>query len=269
MTLRRQARRAFTLFEMLVAVGLLGLLGALTFGVISSFFAIQRDTDALVEVNHMARVALNRITRDLSHAFLSLNQGIEERTKVVFIGERDRVVMAYMGNIPTQLGATETDQGVVEYHLGDTSEDREGRDLVRRFEPVIDDTPEAGGTELAIASGVQSLSFEYWDEVNFEWDDSWKADDPLSNTEPGYILPLRVKVRLELVDTTETEYVFETQTPVYITKPLLFGLPLSATAQQWKAGSQLDKATEQMKSGLQPTSIPNLLPGGNGTGGLQ
>ncbi len=243
-------RRGFTLIEMLVGVALLAVMGALTYGVVSSLFAIQRDTDHLVDVNHMARVTLNRLQRDLSQAFLSLNQGLEEKTKTVFIGDRDRVVFAFVGNIPTTVDGLETDQGVVEYHLGDTSEDREGRDLIRRFEPVIDNSPEDGGAEMVVATGVKEFDLEYWDETNHEWDDQWKADDPLASTEPGYKLPLRVKIVLVLVDPTEQEHRFETQTPVYMTKPLLFGQPISATAQQWKVGSQIDKAAEKNKAGL-------------------
>ena len=258
--LRAQVRRGFTLIEMLVGVALLGVLSALTYGVLASFFAIQRDTDDLVDANHMARVVLNRLTRDLSQAFLTLNQGIEERTKTVFIGERDRVLFAFIGNIPTELGATETDQGVVEYHLGDTSDDREGRNLIRRFERVIDDTPEDGGDEVVIASGVKDFKLEYWDDTDQEWDSEWKADDPLVTTEPGYKLPVRVKIHLELVDPHEEEYVFETQTPIYMTRALLFGPPISATAQQYKAAQQIDKMAEKVEHGQPPIPIPEVPP---------
>jgi type II secretion system protein J len=250
---RVAVRSGFTLIEMIVGVGLLTLMSALTYGIIASFFRVQRDTDDLVDTNHMARVVLSRMQRDVSQAFLSLNQGIEERTKVVFLGERDRIVLATMGNVPITVGAAETDQGVVEYHLGPNSDDREGRDLLRRFERVIDDSPESGGDEVVIASGVKEFRLEYWDEEGAEWDDSWKADDPLASAAPGYTLPYRIKIHLVLVDAHEEEYVFETQTPIYMMKPLLFGQPISATAQQYRAGQQLDKAVEQTKHGQLPT----------------
>ena len=75
---------------------------------------------------------------------------------------------------------------------------------------------------------------------------------------------MRVKIRLVLVDPQEQEYVFETQTPIYMTKPLLFGKPVSATAQQYKLGEKIDKAAEGAKAGLPTTPITpdDLIPGG-------
>jgi len=234
-----QRRHAgFTLIEMIVGVGLLGMMGVLTYSIITSMFAISNDMDDLVDTNHMARVAMERISTDLSQAFLSLNQGIEETRKTQFLGEREKVTFCYVGNIPVKKGGLETDQGVVEFRLGTASDDREGRTLVRRFNPLITDDIESGGTEQVLATGVTKLQFEYWDESNEEWDDDWMADDPLAADEPGFQLPPRVKIHLEMVDKKGMEYVFETQTSLHMRRPLLFGNPISASAQQWY---QLDK----------------------------
>ena len=228
-------RRGFTLIEILVAVGLLAMLAALMYGVIQSMFATSDDTDDMVETNHMARVSMERITRDLSQAYLSLNQGELERTRTVFIGERDRVVFCYVGNIPVHVNANETDQGVIEYKLGGASEDRDGSDLIRRFKPMIDDDPEDGGDELVIATGVKRLRFWYWNELDHDWEDDWRAEDPLIDEEPGFELPTRVRIQLVLFDKARQEWVFETQTTVYITRPLLFGKPTSQNAAGWQA----------------------------------
>ena len=228
----------FTLIEMIVGVGLLGMMGVLTYSIITSMLAISSDMDDLVDTNHMARVAMERMATDLSQAFLSLNQGIEETRKTQFLGERERLTFCYVGNIPVKKGGMETDQGVVEFRLGAASEDRDGRTLVRRFNPVITDDIESGGTEQILAVGVTKLRFEYWDESNEEWDDDWMADDPLAADEPGFQLPPRVKIHLEMVDKNGVDYIFETQASLHMRRPLLFGKPVSAIAQQWY---QLDK----------------------------
>ncbi len=218
-------KRAFTLIEVLVAVGVLALMSALIFGVMSSMFAISEDTDDLVEVNHMARVTLERLTRDLSHAFLSMNQGELETTKTVFIGERDRVLFTYMGNIPVHAGGLETDQGVVEYRLSGRSKDRSGRKLIRRFKRHIDDDPEDGGEEYIVAIGVKKLLFEYWDTYGEDWKSDWKVEDCLDAQEPGFTLPQRVRITLVMYDRRDNEVEFETQTAIYVNNPLVFGAP--------------------------------------------
>ena len=248
MTKHRTLQPGFTLIEIVVAVAVLGMMAVLIFGVVSSIFKISRDLDALVDTNHMARVSLNRMSRDLSQAFLTLNQGIEEPTKSVFIGERDRVVFGYVGNIPINAGELQTDQGVVEFRLGGRSKNTEGRKLIRRFKPHIDDSPEDGGVEYVMATGVTELRFEYWSKEDEEWEDSWRADDPLTNTEPGYMLPSRIKIHLEMVDANEVEHVFETQTLVYMTRPLLFGKPISEGAKQWAAQEKLKDIEEKVKA---------------------
>ncbi len=236
-------KRGFTMMEVLVSVGVLGLMAALLLGIVSSMFAIDSDVDDLVEVHHMARVSMERMTRDLSQAFLSVNQGPEETTKTVFLGERDRVVFCYVGNIPTRAGGLETDQGVLEYRLGGRSKGRSGKKLIRRFKPTIDDDPENGGEEAVLAEGVKTLRFEYYSKEDEDWDSDWKADDPLSIHEPGFKLPPRVRIVLEFYDNRDQVHYFETQTALYMLNPLLFG---KATSKKG-IGHEVKKAQEKTK----------------------
>ncbi|MFT7622708.1 MAG: general secretion pathway protein J [Myxococcota bacterium] len=229
----------FTLMEVLVAVGVMSLMSALIFGVISSMFAISDDTDDIVDTNHAARVTLERISRDLSQAFLSLNFGELETRKTLFVGERDRLIFTYVGNIPVQAGAVETDQGVVEYKLEGNSDGMSGQNLVRRFKAVIDEDPESDGQDGILANGVKELEFEYWDEFRQEWDSDWRADDCLSATEPGFRLPSRVRIKLVLFDRRDQTYEFETQTSIYMTQPLLFGKPVTQKQKECRAARDL------------------------------
>ena len=252
-------KRAFTLVEMMVAVAVLAFLGALTFGVIAGLFATEEDLDELVDVHHMARLALDRMGKDLSHAYLSLNIGPEENIKHVFLGDEDRVVFSFFGNIPTRAGQLETDQGVVEYRLGRRSDDHGGRKLVRRFKAHHDDDPESGGEEVVIAVGVKSLELAYRNEEQERWESSWRADDALSDREPGYVLPPRVRIKLKMVTATGAEFDFETQTLIYLREPLLFGRPHNPTAAEWQAKQAIKKAEERAKAGLPPAGgIPPL-----------
>ena len=258
-------RRGFTLIEIIVAVGLLGLMASLIFGVISSMFGIQRDMDDLVEVNHMGRVALDRISKDVSQAFLSMNLGPEDQQRTLFLGERDRLVFSYMGNVPVKAGVLETDQGVVEYKLGGRSKDREGKNLVRRFKAVIDGDAERGGDEYVMATGIKKLKFEYWDKQKEDWDDSWRADDPFTAEEPGFSLPTRVRIYLEMWDRRGEEYVFETQTAIYVRNPIRFGKLTNEKAAQAQGAKDLKKGKLPSGAlppgGLPPGGLPAGIPG--------
>ncbi len=253
--------RGFTLMEILVAVGVFALMAALIFGVMTSMFAISDDTDDIVDTNHMARVALERMTRDLSQAFLSMNDGEIETRKTLFVGESDSLLFTFVGNIPVRVGEIETDQGVVEYQLEGNSEDRSGQNLVRRFKPVIDDRPESDGSAGILATGVKTLKFEYWNEFAEDWESTWRADDCLVATPPGFRLPARVKIVMELYDRRDYVYTFETQTTIYMTSALLFGQPV--TQKQKECVAIQAQVRQQLESQLLGQPAPAMpAPGG-------
>ncbi|HIA00551.1 MAG TPA: prepilin-type N-terminal cleavage/methylation domain-containing protein [Myxococcales bacterium] len=241
-------RRGFTIMEILVGIALLAFLSMLIFGIVSAMFSAERDLNELVEVHHMARVSMERMTRDLSQAYLSVNRGPEENTKTVFVGERDRVLFAYVGNMPTMAGALETDQGVVEFRLGRTSKNRNGRDLIRRFKTRIDDDPEADGHESVLASGVKKFELAYYNQKDEEWEDEWEAVDLDSVSEHGFKLPPRVRIHLELYDAMEELHIFETQTSIHMLNPLLFGKATSKSGLLHEGKKAIDK----LKKGFNP-----------------
>jgi len=225
-------KRGFTLIEVLVAIFVLALLSSLITGATMSIMNTERDLDDLVDIHRTARVAMDRMSKDISQSFLSLNRSEEERTKTVFIGERDRILFAYVGNIPVHANSMETDQGVVEYTIGGSRDDRGGRMLIRRFKPFIDDDADSGGSRSVIAQHVKALRFEYFnpDDHGGDWESEWKADDPTTNIEPGYKLPPRVRIYLDLLDNEEITHSFVTQTSIYMQHPLIFGNPTNKKA---------------------------------------
>ena len=248
-------KRAFTLIEVLMAIFVLAFLSVILFQTVSTIFAAEKDLTEAVELHHSARVALDRMTRDLSQAFLSVNQGVDETTKTVFIGERDRIVFCYVGNVPVRAGGLETDQGVIEFRIGGSSDEHGGRKLIRRFKPHIDDDPESGGEEMVLATGVKELRFEYYDRASEDWDSDWKADDMLQNDEPGFVLPPRIRIHLELVDSGGEEHLFDTQTALYMQRPFLFGNPTNEKALEWKIKDQQARLAKQLEAGMVPTNV--------------
>jgi len=236
--------RGFTLIEVLVAVSLLASLGIFLYASFGAMIRTQEDTDRLQERHHAARVSMNRMTREISMAFLSKHVNDEEaRSKTLFLGERNRITFTSLAHQRRVRESIESDQLVVEYFLKSMPRGQ-GKALYRRVKSILDDKPEKGGKTELMAEGVKSLEFEYWNRKDEDWDNTWevtsddfelmgpaaiasgsrKLPDDVTDEDETLQLPWRVLIRLELVDDEKTTFLFETQTPLYVREPLDFTL---------------------------------------------
>ena len=167
--------RGFTLMELLVAAGLLALMGLILGTSISAVMGAIRDNREMQDRYHHARVALGRMQREIGMAYLSKHQGENKTTKTLFIGKPDRLMFTYMGHMKIARGGIESDQGVVEYML-ERHPDRDLPQLVRREKVIIDETPEKEGRREVLASDVVKLRFEYWSVDKESWESDWKVE---------------------------------------------------------------------------------------------
>lgn len=251
-----KSSRGFTLMEILVAVALLAMMGLIMTTATSSILGAIKDSRESQEQYHAARVALGRMERELSMAYLSKHQSELMTTKTAFLGKSNSVTFSYMGHRRMTRNAAESDEGFVTYRI---EKDRKtGQNaLIRREKPVIDDQPEKGGQRLVLATGVRKLTFAYWDFDKESWQADWKVEidrareaelkksaaataigSQTGNMELGKALvgaaaqeqrhgpeelwlPARVKVTLVL-DTEQGELTFETQTRIRLMQPIEF-----------------------------------------------
>lgn len=250
-------KRGFTLIEILVAVGLLAMLGIILATSTSALMGSIKDNRTTQELYHVARVALTRMEREIAMAYLSKHQGEKRTTKTVFLGKNNSLTFIYMGHRRMVRGVQESDEGVVEYKL---ERDREsnGTVLIRREKTVVDDQPYKGGRKEILAYNVKKLTFAYWDMDKESWQADWKVeiDNALEEEQrkaaaatgvaaaTGNLalgkalasmkkeethgpqdqwLPARVRVSLVLATDEEKELTFETQTRVRIMQPLDLG----------------------------------------------
>lgn len=245
-----RSNRGFTLLEVLVAVGLLGIVSALMYEGISLTFKAREEIARVEELNHSARVALRKIVTDVSMAFLSNHVNRDEPANTtLFIGAGDNLLFSYLGHERRKRGARESDQGIVEYRMGRDPD--EGRTIERREKAVPDNDPEKGGTVETLVSGVKEFRLQYWDDKAEDWKDDWKAemDQAVKDGKAGetgkysqvltpvgsalykasqdkaleeFRLPDRVYIRLVLEDVDGNEYAFETQARIHMRSPLNF-----------------------------------------------
>ena len=110
----RRARGGFTLLEVVVALGVLALIGTLTFSTIASALNTRDLLEKDDRVNHYARVAMTRLRRDLSLAYLTKNTSALNTYRTIFVGkdnsEEDRVWFASLSHLRLYRDARECDQ---------------------------------------------------------------------------------------------------------------------------------------------------------------
>jgi general secretion pathway protein J len=246
----RAARaRGFTLLEVLVAVGLMGILSLLMYESIALTFKTREQIARIEELNHSARVALRKITTDVSMAYLSNHVNRDEpASETLFMGTEDSLLFSSLGHERRRRGARESDQAIVEYRIG---RDDEGRTIERREKYIPDTDPERGGTKETLVSRVKEFRLQYWDDKQEEWKGDWQAEmkQAVKDGKAGetgkysqvltpvgsamykasqdkvleeFTLPDRVYVRLVLEDSDGLEYAFETQARIHMRSPLNF-----------------------------------------------
>jgi general secretion pathway protein J len=212
--------RGFTLVEVLIAMGITAAMAAMTIG---SLRSIDRAADLAREQDERyaaARVALRRMTRELSMAFLSGNYDDKRYREPVtlFVGREDELLFTTMAHTRLYRDARESDQAVVEYRL-DSDPDHPGeRALFRREKVRLDDDPERGGRKDLVADRIVSLRLDYWDPRRKDWTREWTT----RSTEHARELPPRVRIELEMSRAGRETEKFVTEARIELRKPLGF-----------------------------------------------
>lgn len=216
----RRGVEGFTLVEVMIAIAITALIGAMTVG---SFRQVDRASElvrAQGDRYAAARVALTRLSRELTMAFLSDHYDRAEHRErpTLFRGREDGVLFATMAHERLYLDAKESDQAVVEYVL-DSDPDHAGEEaLFRRAKPRIDADPERGGRRDLVADRITAFRLQYWDPKRKEWVREWST----RSTEHEAELPERVRIELETKLPDGRTERLSTEARIAITRPLDF-----------------------------------------------
>jgi general secretion pathway protein J len=204
----------------MVAVGITATLGAMTIG---SFRQLDRATTVVREQGDRyaaGRLALSRLAREVSMAFLSANYDTNRHREplTLFAGREDELLFSTMAHARLYRDAKESDQSIVEYVV-ESDPDHGGEDaLFRREKPRLDDEPERGGRKDLVASHVRSFRVRYWDEQRKEWVREWTT----RSVERANALPSRVRFELELALADGRIEKLATETRIALRRPLAF-----------------------------------------------
>ncbi|MFN0062453.1 MAG: type II secretion system protein GspJ [Myxococcaceae bacterium] len=207
--------RGFTLMEVMVAVAITALMGAIIASTFAQTVRAREVVEAEADHYRMVRAALGRISREVSSAFVSDRYDArrfrdQNDRPTNFIGEEDRLLFTSLAHQRLYTNARESDQMVVEYSLQSSrdSKRRGQQDLVRRMNPLLGTEPlDRGGREDVLFENVKGLEFAFWDSTRKEWDDEWDT----RRLERKSQLPTRVRITVTTQDESKKDVRYITQ----------------------------------------------------------
>jgi len=143
------SHRGFTLMEVMIAVAVLGMIGAITYKAFDGAYDLKSRVEKAEDRDQAVLGALNRIAREVSMTFLSEHYDHKRyRERPTFFrlkdgrGEADLIITSF-AHERLSIDAKESDEAVFEYKL-DRDEDG-NNSIFRRVKPILDEDWERRG----------------------------------------------------------------------------------------------------------------------------
>ncbi|RME22117.1 MAG: prepilin-type N-terminal cleavage/methylation domain-containing protein [Deltaproteobacteria bacterium] len=221
----RSGRSGFTLIEVLIAISITAIIATLVWGSFSRTFDSREFVLETQQRYHTVRLALQRMVREISSAFVYDCRQLETPTgeiryrtlfKVEQEGKSSRITFTSFSHMRMFRDVHESDQNVLSYYVEPDPATPSQLNLMRREKARIDGQPEEGGTTAVLCPDVQWVQVQLWDRQKKEWVDEWDC----SQVERLNRLPELVKVELSFVDERGEDMTLSTITPIYVSKPL-------------------------------------------------
>lgn len=206
--------KGFTLIEILIAVVILGIVLTTVYASYTGTFRIIGETKSDAELYGMARVALERMTRDLE-AVSPWKGALSFSAKPYALKDRDFTGLIFRSAAHVAFGKKEPPGGiaVIEYFIEEEKEgEKEGFSLYRSDslsrDLRKDETLPPG---FLLSDRIETLTYRFYDEKGKEYDtwDSEGSDEKQKNKAPAI-----VEIRLFLVNEKDREHPYPFMTKV-------------------------------------------------------
>ena len=141
-----------------------------------------------------ARVALQKIERELRLAFLTKNTTAVATYKTVFVGKNDddldSLFLSTFAHRRMYYGTPEGDQAEITIWVDDGPD--KTKILYHRESGRIDEDPDSDGTILPLASGVVKFDLDFLDSQTGDWSEEWDSTSTQLNKLPRAVQILLV-----------------------------------------------------------------------------
>lgn len=206
-------KRGFTLIEVLISIALLSLIMLMVWQTTSQSISAKRRMEKREELYHYSRVAVDKLTQDISQAFLlkgNPHLGVKQgspQLKTVFKGGSDDLHFASLSHLRLFKGSRESEGCEIAYRLETDPDNRDYKMLQRRESKVIDGNPEEGGSWVTVANRLKEFHADYYDGEQFDWKSSWDSESSEKEKLPRAV---RLKLTFERPGRPDEELPFTT-----------------------------------------------------------
>lgn len=216
--------RGFTLIEIMVAAAILAVTTTLVWGTFTGTFRTKSAIEAQSSRYRTVRIALERMAREVSMAFVSQSEDTGQQDKrTLFFGKRssdiDELRFSYFGHQRLYADANEGDTAQIVYYGQRDRENPRQLNLVRRETRRLQHlrAENAPGQADILCDDVVRLKLDYWDARDKKWREEWNTT--AADGQPDR-LPSRVRITLTVKDERGQEVPFTTEARLAMQEPL-------------------------------------------------
>lgn len=191
-------RNGFTLLEVMIALAILAGMSLVLFYSSSQIIQSKADTEERDDAYHSVTQSMNRISDDLSMAFLMKSRellGANFDGEINFLGTEERMDFVSMSNQRFIRDSKEGEAAEISYYLEPMPDEPGKKRLMRRQSPAIDKDLQAGGRAYPLVENIEGIHFEYLDEKSGEFKKLWDT----KSVDFTNKLPQAVKIEIEVI----------------------------------------------------------------------
>jgi len=217
--------RGLTLLEVLIAVAVLTLVSVLIYGAFSTINRGRQNAGQLADRYRLARLAMTRMSRELSEAYISAQIPMTPVLwveKTAFLGTDRRVDFDAFAHRRILKDSHESDQCELSYFVATDPKNPRQSDLARREQVIIDDEPGKGGASTILVDDIDTFALSYLDPLTGLWTNSW---DSTSTAAQFGRMPLQIEIKLVMKGGPAGEPIrLATKTRINMWQPLSFAI---------------------------------------------
>ncbi len=225
---RARPQGGFTLVEVLITLTILSFMMTIGWATTNRTATTKVEVEEADERNHEIRMAMTRMVRDFSHAYLSGNERSRDDDPRTLLEARratplTEVRFSTLGHEALWADAAESEQTMITYEAVRDPEEPSKTNVVRR---ELRRLPSGDRSWREVPADVDllvrdivSLQFEFYDWRDEEWQAEW--DTTATDGERGR-LPSRVRIELVVAARGGQEITFTTQARIAMQEELNF-----------------------------------------------